>query len=216
MTSTADLLARTAQHKVRALMERLLRDDPGAVRDLAVLRRSTAGVGSEPEAWEVAFADVPAALVGRDDHPSPAELALHTSLAMFAVHQQSSRHRMHQPGVGLGDAVRRLHGATAAGSTISRFKALGSASSWDETVHHLRSLVTQLRADQISLDYGLLARDLYRLQDPRTSAAVRRRWGRDLHRESASDSTPDSTPDTVTASPLTTGPAPTDPTGAQP
>ncbi len=46
----------------------------------------------------------------------------------------------------------------------------------------MRGLITQFRAEEIPLEYGQLAQDLRRLQNPRTAPGVRLQWGRDYHR----------------------------------
>ena len=90
---------------------------------------------------------------------------------------------MHRPGRGLGEGVRQLKEHLDADSAVMRrFKTLGAASTWDGRLHHLRSLITQLRGEDIWLDHGLLARDLYQLQWPSTADRVRQRWVRDVHR----------------------------------
>jgi len=62
-----------------------------------------------------------------------------------------------------------------------RFNAVMTASTFDEAVHHLRGLVTQLRAENVPLDYGMLADDLRTFQFPGGGDAVRRRWGRQYY-----------------------------------
>ncbi|MGQ0841641.1 type I-E CRISPR-associated protein Cse2/CasB [Actinokineospora sp.] len=118
------------------------------------------------------------------DTPSWDETAAHLCMTLYAVHQQSQSHRMHQPGRRLGTAVRRLiHEAEVKPDhpVTRRFTMLGTADSLDELVHHLRGMVQLLRAEQIPLDYGLLARQLVHWQRPNGPAAVRLVWGRDFH-----------------------------------
>jgi CRISPR system Cascade subunit CasB len=131
-------------------------------------------------------------LLGGDTEPSTAEHAIHAALTLYALHQQSKSAQMHQSGVSLGQAVRRLGQAQASEeATLRRFHALGTASSFEELVYHLRGLVTQLRGatPPIPLDYGQLAVDLRQLQAATRAPAVRLRWGRDYHRRPTSEKT---------------------------
>lgn len=209
MSSPADQLANTTRAKVHRLQGPYLSGTPTAVRTLAVLRRQASASALDPEVWDEFFDRVPDQLIGRGDEPSDAERALQAALVLYAIHQQSRGTAMHQSGATLGQAVRRLSNGATEAATVRRFKALGSSSTWEEVLHHLRGLVTQLRGQGITLDYGLLARDLLFLQEPATAAGVRRRWGRDLHRAA-----PDERTENLDS---TTGPAsgtnPTDPTG---
>ena len=187
-------------HVVR-LQEGYLANRPQAVASLARLRRAvTAEPGSDPSVWFDTFDGFPGNLLGRTDVPSAAERAAHAAITIYAVHQQSRIEPMHRKDVSLGAAVRRLGQQTASEeATLRRFHALGTASSLPETMHHLRGLATQLRGASVALDYGRLARDLLRLQSPRTSPGVRLEWGRDYYssRKSQTDLPDATTPPTT-------------------
>jgi CRISPR system Cascade subunit CasB len=198
----------TAQ--VTRLQAAYLGQSPAATATLAHLRGAVAAeAGSVPSVWDVTLAGLDPRLVGRGDDPSPAERAAHAALCLYAVHQQSQRTGMHQTGVGLGTAVRRLATRVGAESAVERrFHALGTSATVAEALHHARGLVGRLRAEQIPLDYGRFAVDLHDLQYPDRAGAVRLRWGRDFHRvrderagspdttTDLTDSTADSTDDT--------------------
>lgn len=172
---------------------------PSAGAALARLRRAaTATPGSDPDVWAYTvqpLAESPraAALLGHSDTPSAHERAAHVAVTLYAVHQQGRPTTMHRAEGGtIGRAVGALQRADRRaggdGTAIQRrFSALATASSWAETARHLRSLVTQLRAEGVPLDYGVLAGDLARLADPRRSKEVRLAWGRDLYRRLAAD-----------------------------
>jgi CRISPR system Cascade subunit CasB len=139
----------------------------------------------------------------RDDMAaSPEELAAHSALTLFAVHQQSRDAGMHQPGVGLGQAVARLERQQAASSgevapIRRRFDAVITAQSVGEAIHHLRSIIQQLRVAGIPLDYGSLADDLVAFQNPHRADSVRRRWARQMyfhHETPTTDSLPSDEP----------------------
>jgi len=157
---------------------------------LACLRRAVGDEpGRDPAVWELVYDGIPARLVGGEDPRrsgeivvSTAERAVHASLTLYAVHQQSQRVGMHRRDVGLGTAVRRLALATGAESAVlRRFHALGTAQSLTEVLHHARGLLTQLRAAAIPLDHGRLAVDLDRLQRTGHADRVRLQWGRDYY-----------------------------------
>lgn len=154
----------------------------GTTAILARLRRAVGKPpGWDPDLWELTLSDVPGRVVS--DAPTNQERAVHTALTLYAVHQQSRPEPMHVRGHGLGRAVRSLASATQAESAVRRrFDAAATATTFEEAVHHLRGLITQLRAHRVPLDYGQLADDLHQLQDPRRADAVRLRWGRQYYR----------------------------------
>ncbi|TDC60491.1 type I-E CRISPR-associated protein Cse2/CasB [Micromonospora sp. KC207] len=119
------------------------------------------------------------------DDPTHTERAMHTALTLYAVHQQSIRESsMHQDGYGLGVAVSVLaRNPDRADAVRRRFAALGTATSYTAVTTHLRSLVRLLRDHRIALDYGMLAEDLVKLQEPGGPAKVRALWGRDFYRQ---------------------------------
>lgn len=173
--------------KITQIQERFLADDPRARGDLARLRRTIGKpVGADAETWPVVFKGFPNVLLGRGDAPSPYETAAHLALGLFAQHMQSASRPMHRPGMGLGRAVRQLANPADSESrekpVMRRFQALGTASSLSEAVYHARSMIQQLRGEEIALDYVRLAQDFVDLQNPRTADAVRLRWARDLYR----------------------------------
>lgn len=171
--------------RIQTLQEGVLANRSAAVAGLARLRRGAGKpVGSVHDILQYTLADE-FVRPGAGDEPTIEETAAHISMALWAVHQQSQRARMHQRGIGLGRAVRRLHpeepGATP-GPVVRRFQALGTADSLSELVHHTRGMVQLLRTKAIPLDYGLLADELVWWQRPGGAAAVRLRWGREFYR----------------------------------
>ncbi|MBL7498289.1 type I-E CRISPR-associated protein Cse2/CasB [Frankia sp. CNm7] len=157
--------------------------------DLAALRR---GVGREagtvPAMWEHYRMLNPA---GRASAQLKAE---HEALVLYAIHQQSVREPMHQPGVGLGSALLKLResGRFSPEAVDRRFGAAATATSLDEAAYHLRGLVRQLRQVPLGLSYTQLFKDLVAWQSPDRIGAVRRRWGTDyfIGRNSATNSSP--------------------------
>ncbi|MFC8850653.1 MULTISPECIES: type I-E CRISPR-associated protein Cse2/CasB [unclassified Micromonospora] len=167
---------------------------PEAISALARLRR---GIGRAPgfDFTLERYLQVPEDLLGRrpenDAEAADTEYAAHDAVTLYALHQQSRRERMHLDGRGLGQALADLVRKTAGPEGVRRrFAALGTASSYHESLHHLRSLVTMLREHQIALDYGLLADDLRTLRSPDGPAKVQAIWGREFFRSRPS---PDAT-----------------------
>lgn len=177
----ADYVARSAAGLQAGYME----DRATTVATLARLRRALPTSGQlSPEAWEL-FDTMPEVLFGDRDEPSRAELAAVAALALFAAHQQSRRDvGMHQPGRlhHLGRAVARLAGEDKGEGVERRFRALQRSATLTTAIPHLRGLVTQLRGGRIPVDYGSLARDLYRLGYPNGAHAVHMQWARDFRR----------------------------------
>lgn len=185
-TPRATVLSNHAEAKLQALQHGLLDRRSTALGTAATLRRCVARpAGSEPAVWEQTLGGLPAELVGRTDAPSPAEAALHLGMCLYATHQQSKAEPMHVQGHGLGAAVRKLIATDDAGMEssphIRRFNALATSDSLEELSWHLRSLVTQLRAAGIPLDYALLIRQLYVFTFSDGRDKLRLRWGRDLY-----------------------------------
>ncbi len=151
---------------------------------LAQLRRAAnKPPGSVPNVWEFTLGGIPMPRGYEGDEPAPAEHGAHIAMTLYAFHQQSRGTGMHQRGVGLGTALRRLtKGQDNDIAVTRRFQALGTAQDLDEIVFHARGLISQLRAASLPIDYGLLADQLVMVQDPRRIDAVRLRWGRDFHR----------------------------------
>lgn len=172
-----------------------------AVAALARLRRA---VGKDPGAVSDILEHTTHAVFVRGwsgDDPSRAEIAAHHAMTLFALHQQSQSRGMHQHGVRLGAAVRKLVAGAPQDSPVTRrFAMLSTADSPEELVHHLRGLVQLLRASAVPLDYGWLAQDLDQWQrggDDRTR--VRLAWGRTFHLGTGTPDTPgaDSPPATA-------------------
>lgn len=188
-----DHVART----ISGLQERLLRDAPRpeAVSALARLRR---GIGRDPgfDYTLERYLEVPEHLLGYrpadDSQAADSEHAVHDAVTLYALHQQSRRERMHIDGRGLGWALAGLvRESTGPDGVRRRFAALGTASTYHESIYHLRSLITMLREHQIPLDYGLLADDLRTLRQPSGRAKMQAAWGREFFRSRPSTGTDD-------------------------
>ncbi len=158
---------------------------PSAIATMARLR-SAIGKSAGADYDLLAVTAVPDALLGfhPTDLPTDTERAKHTALALYGLHQQSIYDvPMHLNGIALGNAVHRLAMTSQSADAVRRrFAALGTASTFDESVRHARGLIYQLRDARIGLDYGLLADDLVRLLPPGGHTSVAALWGRDYYR----------------------------------
>lgn len=168
--------------RARQLQAGYLKDLSGSVATLAKLRRGAGKTIEEtPELVGLTTNDdfyerFPL------DHPriGDAESAVHEALTLYALHQQSKREKgMHRRGSDLGGAVRRLMPPGDIDEPLrKRFVQAQTAHTPETRIDRLRGIVKLLRANDIQLDYGLLADQLY---DARTRAGaerVRRSWGR--------------------------------------
>jgi CRISPR system Cascade subunit CasB len=168
--------------QVRGLQEGMLRRESSSVAMLAHLRHAAGKpAGSVADIWPVTVADSLAGPHAGDD-PTPAEVAVHVAMTLYAVHQQSVPTRMHQRGQGFGRALRALRPVDAETDPVRRrFQAVGTADSLDELVYHARGLVQLLRAERQSQDYALLADQLVSWQRG-DEVRVRLQWARDFYR----------------------------------
>lgn len=153
---------------------------------LAKLRRGIGKTpGSSPDIWEDTIGRLPESLQGEYNKPNYAEWASHLAITFFAFHQQSldiKDKQMHKEGETLGRAVRKLVTSPEDEARIKRrFDQVATADSQEELAHHLRGLISLLRAGEIPLDYAALARDLYLYQIEEARDGVRLRWGRDFY-----------------------------------
>lgn len=191
---------RHVARRAKELWKGMDNNSGAAVGALARLRRAASTeIGDDPAAWQVAFVSFPVPDDDRD-YPNAEEKAVYLALTLFALHQRSKSEPMHlEDGPSLGSALSRL--ARINGSddpsdpVIRRFNALATADTELETRWHLRSLVGQLRAHDIRLDYGRLADDLavlggYHRRTESADEARRRiqlRWSRDFSRAPKAD-----------------------------
>lgn len=159
------------------LQGRYLNNESRARGEMAALRKGASKTPGElPEIWELT--QVPVA-DSAGDSPTREETAVHTAMTMYAVHQQSKTDPMFRPGVGLGRAARELVGRDEENpSARARFNALVTSATIAELRHHVRSLISQLRARGIALDHAMLADDLVDFQRPGGAKNVRLRWAR--------------------------------------
>lgn len=162
------------------LQSRYLRNESRARGELAALRKGASrSPGELPEIWELTEVPPPESA---GDAPTPEEIAVHTAMTLYAVHQQSRTEPVFRPGVGLGSAAHDLVGRDEENpSARARFNALVTSTTVAELRHHLRGFVSLLRARGIALDHAMLADDVLRFQQPGGARSVRLNWARQYY-----------------------------------
>lgn len=196
--------AERVKNFTRVKIQRLLSSSSTSAyrASLARLRRGIGHAPGEiPEIWGEYLLGLDEELMGSGEQPSPAEWAIYVAMTMFAHHQQGKSEPMHveEKQSDETNRFRRSSLGTAAGSLIEneddrqrvarRFNPIATSKNLQEMSQHLRSLISQLRTNNIPLDYGRLAYDLYRFQDPKTINEVRRTWGEDFYCNAAKKET---------------------------
>jgi CRISPR system Cascade subunit CasB len=195
----AGIVGTVVGKEVKRLQKGYLQDHSAAVAALARLRR---GAGKDaaavPDLWGL--------IDTQDLYDDPAlrhqeaENAVYVAATLWALHQQSRCTGMHASGGNeLGAAVRRLMPAGEISEPIrKRFVRAGSAPTLTVLAARLREITVLLHGQDISLDYALLADQLYQWQRPGGPDQVRCSWGRSFH---AYRPKPDSDPTTPQADP---------------
>lgn len=119
-------------------------------------------------------------LAGKADEPSPSERAAVAALTLFGFHMQSATQPVHESGISFAAACGTLYATGDSDSIKSRVDAMLLAGNEKTRLRHIHSLVSLLRSKQLSCDYGMLARDLRALMNPKQRPGVQLRWGRDF------------------------------------
>jgi CRISPR system Cascade subunit CasB len=187
MNDGATLVKDFVWRKIHALA--MSTDDSATRATLARLRRAIGKPpGSVPEIWGATLRGLPDELMSKNGTPTIGEWAVHTALTLFALHQQGKdleKRLMSKDGATLGLAIRKLIESDDDEPRIKRrFDASATSDSQEEFSHHLRGLIQLLKAKDVSLDYPVLAKDLFWFQIPETRDSVRLRWGQDFYRNS--------------------------------
>jgi CRISPR system Cascade subunit CasB len=173
---------------VKDKIDQLVGGDTQQAANLARLRRC---VGKPPEesseVWEITLSGLPVKLQSCKGEPSYVELVIHIALTLFAVHQQGKGDSVSKTNYSFGRAVsyiRMKDGETNEG-VERRFAAAIAAKSLSEFAHHARGLIQLLKANEIPIDYPLLAKDMYDYQKPESRNKVLLRWGEHYYRENS-------------------------------
>ncbi|MGO2654407.1 MAG: type I-E CRISPR-associated protein Cse2/CasB [Pseudoclavibacter sp.] len=170
-----------------------LRNGSQATATLARLRHNVGKpIGADPSILTWTIADLPQRRPADGEQPTDRELAAHTALTLFALHQQSNHDTSaHRLSTSFARACALLRAGSANAKGIERrFAAIQTSTDWDETVRHARGLIQLLKSGRQPLDYAHFAEDLVTLRDPDRATGVRLRWGRDFVRTIAPQTPP--------------------------
>ncbi|MEV7980188.1 type I-E CRISPR-associated protein Cse2/CasB [Streptomyces sp. NPDC086519] len=193
LPTVRDRVSATAHSLIVIRQKGYLRDVPKDVAALARLRRGAGrSAGEVPDLWDLIdtgrlHQTVEGQQPLNEGALGRAEEAVHASLTLWALHQQSRGGSMHRPTermrpTGLGASVRRLMPVGEIDEPVrKRLVRAGTAPDLATLAQRLRDLVVLLRGADIPLDYGLLAGQLYTWQWPDGPSSVRREWGRSFH-----------------------------------
>lgn len=157
---------------------------------LARLRKlDTPGGGSWMVVGEEIFSQLPDFGLGRESDQK-ALRSIKAALKLYAIHQQSKDRPMavftqtgKRPVGSFGQACRLItddEGRGAAG-VRRRMASVEAASDFAGVETCLRSLIRQMKAKNIPLNYGALAKDLFLIQCDDTREDVFLRWAQDYY-----------------------------------
>lgn len=185
--SKINLIGGFVEGKVRLLQN----GSPWSKAMLAKLRR---GIGKDPsetpDVWELTLAGIPEELMGYEGTgnfvANEAEMAVHTALTLYSLHQQGNISPVNVPGRSFASAIRNLISAdkTNESAIKRRFDSIITSDDLMELSNHARGLIQLMKASKynITFDYSTFAKDLYRYQYDRGRDEVRLNWGLDFYR----------------------------------
>jgi CRISPR type I-E-associated protein CasB/Cse2 len=184
------------EQAVDCIIKRLTKQDTGdrygklTAWSTAMLARLRHAADSKPGRdmgiWEITIGILPV-----EEYASyeleKAELAVHTTLTLFGIHQQGKTRSVSRSGVGFGKAVRKivLPDRTNEAGVWRVFTAMVSASDFYGMAHYARNMVRLMRSsktEDIKFDYPKFATDLYLCQmSAEMHSSIMRKWGRDYY-----------------------------------
>jgi CRISPR system Cascade subunit CasB len=189
MSDNADTVWKSVRCTIERLTEKGTEKRKGKLTawgtaTLSRLRRASgAPPGESADIWEVTIGALPDELTGTNRER--AELAVHTALTLFGIHQQGEIESVSEAGIGFGKAVRSVVAPDLSNEAgiRRRFNALATASEFTELLNHARGLIRLIRSTKGSgFDYPQFAKELYNYQlSPEQSNRVRMSWGRDFY-----------------------------------
>jgi len=140
--------------------------------------------GSVPDIWEITLQGAQDEWQSRNDKPSYAEWAIHTTLTLYALHRQGKTGSMNKEGFTFANAIAELvrKDDNKIDAIRRRFNAVATATEFTELSHHARGIIQLLKAEDLHMDYPRFAQDLVIYQYPGGSDRIRLRWGEDFYR----------------------------------
>lgn len=154
----------------------------------AILSKLRNSIGQEftstVEIWQIMFEELPIEYLSKQGEPTYQEIAILSTLQLYALHQQGIMDSVHKSSIGVGKALRIIRDSEKE-SLDQRFNTMITADSIAELLTHLRHLICILKQKQkedAKIDYGKLASDLYWYQISSDNAnRMRLRWGQDYY-----------------------------------
>ena len=145
--------------------------------------------GEVPALWGMIFEELPDDMLGKYGKPSKEEWAIYDAITLYALHQQGrdpKTESMNVEGISLGKAASKLvykqGGTEDDRERVSRrFNQIALAEDVETLTYYLRMFVQILRAEEIGIDYEMLAQDIYSFQFESGRTAVRLKWGQDYY-----------------------------------
>ncbi|MDA2807142.1 type I-E CRISPR-associated protein Cse1/CasA [Nocardiopsis suaedae] len=176
----------TTSMRIDLLQRGYRRSRPEAQTVVARLRKATGTpldslLPDLREGMDLGWVDVPAFT---EDQKAWVDNAVHLVMTLWAVHQQARQqanmHVVNGPTLG-GATARLMRNSAADEPAFRRFSLTTRASSLTVLRRRLLDLVLWLRQELIPLDYGLLAAQVYRWQQPGGQSQVQHEWVRGFH-----------------------------------
>lgn len=177
-----------------------LRNEANTREKKAMLANMRRGVGKQPgelpELWDLIFENLPEELFGTGA-ASYSEWAIYTALTLYALHQQGhdvEKECMHEKNISLGEAAANLvkaEGSDSEERIEKRLNLIVTATSPRDLAYHLRSVIRLFSAKSITLDYALLAKQIYEMNFEEASQKIKMDWGRKFYRTLALDNKED-------------------------
>lgn len=150
---------------------------------LARLRNSLGrSLDQTAEVWPDVFSELPENFLSRTGEPTKEELAIFTSLQLFALHQQGKGEPVatFDRKENIGQALKSLRKEGDSKAIDRRFNAMITATTFEELAVHLRHLIKLLRKNTTKVSYAQLADDLFWYQNG-FSDSVKLRWGQSYY-----------------------------------
>ncbi len=162
------------------------RDLSSTKADLAHLRNSIGKpINEAAEVWPLLFQYMPPELLSERQEANHAELAVLTTLQLYALHQQGRSEsvlEMEWENMGPALKVLRKESKDESKAIDRRFNTLVTSTSFEELAHHLRQMVKLLRSNrQAKVNYTVLAGDLFNFLN-HYDDSVKISWSRDYYR----------------------------------
>jgi CRISPR system Cascade subunit CasB len=170
-------LSKEIRDFVRRKIALLDKDEPYSKAACAKLRRALGKLPEEPpDVWEITLQGAP--------EGEKSERAVHTCLALYALHRQGKSESVCDYETGFGTAISTLIARNPENETAirRRFNAVATSVEFTELAHHARGLVQLLKSKDIKMDYPRFAGELYDFQFQESQNRIRLNWGKQFYR----------------------------------